>query len=384
MKINSQQFACYLHIPFCQEKCDYCDYYSLTDYEEYLTEYISSLQREIELRADKLDYQGEAATIYLGGGTPSLLPPDHMEKLLQTIKLNFSFSAPFPEITLEINPGDLQNESRLKSWQNIGINRFSLGVQSLNPGELEVLNRMHDEKQAINALEILHNQEVNYNIDLIYGSPRQTPASFFDSLKRVLQFSPAHISVYSLELKAGTPLKAKVETGKLQKMSEEEQVQIFSRLPKILRRSGFKNYEIANYAMPGYKCKHNLYYWKSLDYLGFGPGAQGLWRGKRRKNYCDLYQYLDCLNSDELPPGEVQELTMEEKISEFMIMGLRLKNGVSIKEFNSRFPASIFSYFTDEIKSLKNESLLRQKKDRIFLTQKGRQLGNYVFKHFII
>lgn len=383
MRINNKHFACYLHIPFCREKCNYCDYYSRTYHGEYLSRYIKVLKQEIELRANISQYQGTIASIYFGGGTPSLLSSAQLTELLETLKETFGFISSYPEITLETNPADLQEKSRLKTWLKLGINRFSLGVQSLLNQELEILNRQHDEKQVLNSLEILQEQKANYNADLIYGIPQQTSASFFSTLDRLLQFSPPHISVYNLELKPGTPLKADVEKGKISEMSEDEQTKIFQNLPIRLQEEDYINYEIANYAQPGYKCQHNLYYWKSMNYLGFGPGAHGFWQGKRLYNHCNLQKYMNLLERNVLPPGECQKLSLAEKISEFMIMGLRLKKGVEIEEFNSRFPRTVFYYFADEINNLKAKDLLRQEEGRIFLSKEGRRLGNYVFRHFV-
>ncbi len=382
--INNKFFGCYLHIPFCKNKCSYCDYYSLTDHSKLLSKYISSLLQEIKLKGRKLSTSRELTTIYFGGGTPSILSPVQFQRLLSALAENFSFISSGPEITMEVNPLDLQDGCTLQAWKKTGINRFSLGVQSLISEELNLLGREHNREQALQALEILQNQNVNYGVDLIYGLPRQSPTSFFFSLERTLDYNPRHISVYNLEVKPETPLKAEVDENKLEIMSEKKQAEIFSHLPEKLRQENFINYEIANYARPGYQCQHNLYYWKCLNYLGFGPGAHWFWQGSRNKNRCDLIKYIENLEQDKLPPNQEKNLTGPEAITEFMIMGLRLKWGIIIDEFESRFSKSIFYYFAEEIERLIQENLLLQQQGRIFLSRRGRKYGNYVFRQFII
>lgn len=383
--INSS--GLYFHIPFCRSKCSYCDYYSLSGRIDRREIFLEMLIEEMRMRAEKaysgFEKESTFSTAYLGGGTPSLLEPQMVAEIIKEAGKNFNL-VETPEITMEVNPADLQTEKKLRSWQDAGVNRFSLGLQSLRPEELDILNRGHDRSMALEALRLMSEEADNFSADLIYALPNQRPEEFFASLDELLSFNPHHLSVYRLEIKKGTDLKEEVEEGLYEFMDEEREARIFSDLDEIASAGGLKRYEIASYARSGYRSQHNLHYWRYNDYLGFGPAAHGLWQGRRIKNLPSLSRYIDSISRGELPPGEVEMLELEDRISEFMIMGLRLCRGIEEERFQSRFGRRPEYYFSGIIDELRKEGLLARDGGRIFLTERGMKLGNYVFRQFLL
>ncbi len=377
----------YFHIPFCRSKCSYCDYYSLSGRVDRREIFLEMLIEEIKMRAEKAYSGGDKeyifSTVYLGGGTPSLLEPQMVAEIIEKARENFNLVEK-PEITMEVNPADLQTEKKLRVWQDVGVNRFSLGLQSLRPEELDILDRDHDRPMALEALRLMSEEAGNFSADLIYALPNQRPEDFFATLDELLSFNPHHLSVYRLEIKNGTDLKREVEEGRYEFMDEDSETRIFSELEEIASAGGLRRYEIASYARPGYRSQHNLHYWRYNDYLGFGPAAHGMWQGRRIKNLPSFSRYIDSLFRGELPPGEVEVLELEDRISEFMIMGLRLCRGIEEKRFQSRFGRLPEYYFAGVIDELRKEGLLAREKGRIFLTERGMKLGNYVFRQFIL
>ncbi|MFW5986130.1 MAG: radical SAM family heme chaperone HemW, partial [Halanaerobiales bacterium] len=286
----------YLHIPFCRGKCRYCDFYSV-DYDGTLmTAYVDRLLTEIRLYSgliadDKYLPDNELYSIYLGGGTPGLLPVNELERIFKTIFINLSLPVT-GEITLEANPYSL-SEAKLAGYKKAGVNRISLGVQSLNNKELFFLGRKHDPSEAVRAVELVKKYFKNYNLDLIFAVPGQTLKDWRETLQRIIGFSPPHISLYNLQIEEGTPLMESLERGDFQKVDSDLDAEMYLFARDFLIDNGYCHYEISNFAIPGQQSRHNRLYWEYRPYLGLGPAAHSFTGKFRYRNPADLKAYLD-------------------------------------------------------------------------------------------
>ncbi len=321
-------------------------------------------------------------TIYLGGGTPSILPLDDLEDIIETIFKLVKVEEDF-EFTIEVNPGTIDRE-KLKEYRNFGINRISIGIQSLNDEELKVLGRIHSSKEALEALDMAISVGFeNINADLIYGIPNQTLESWRDTLGKTLKREElTHISIYGLMYEPGTPLYKALINGKIEPMSEDIEVEVFNVAQEILSKYGFIWYEISNYAKKGYECRHNLTYWRGENYLGFGPSAHSLIGNIRYSNTPNIKAYVELLLNNKTPKIWEEKLSPLEKAKELVILGLRLREGISLGVVYKRTGINIEGIFSESIKKLVSQGLLYKREDRIALTEKGRLLGNLVFEEF--
>lgn len=323
----------YIHIPYCKGKCIYCNFYSGGN--PHWEKFFNTLASELSERIDELR-GASISSIYFGGGTPSLAPPEYVEDYLQTIfiqgaKHSIKFEDDL-EITLEVNPEDVTEENSVV-WKKAGINRISMGVQSLQNSELKLLNRRHSAERVYDAIRILKRYFKNLSLDLIYGIPGQTVTTLNESLNKILYFSPNHISTYSLTFEQGTPLYLLKSKGMVEELDEEAFLEFDNLIDKTLKREGYERYEISNYAKPGYRSKHNSGYWDSKAYLGLGPSACS-YDGKRirRTNLPDLNSYLEgtVLHDDE-------SLSDEELKEEYIMTRLRTHEGISLEDFKLKF-----------------------------------------------
>ena len=378
--IDRNQLALYLHIPFCQQKCSYCDFYSRPFEPDNVRLFINRLSGELKFRAP--DWQKPVTSIYFGGGTPSLLSPAALRKILQVIEENYRMALD-PEITLEVNPGDLQSETVLTGWQEIGFNRISLGVQSLQQDELDLLGRSHNVIQARRSLDLLANTEYNYNVDLISALPGQQAEDHLQNLAGILPYCPPHISCYNLQLEPGTPLADRMKQGLLPEIGEEEDARGYQQTRHKLQQKGYQHYEISNFALPDFSCRHNLAYWEFRPYAGFGPAACSFNLRERRKNRASLRDYLADSSSQSEIPHEKSRLDQQELKAEYLLMGLRLLQGIDRRDFYYFFHQSLADCYSREIAGLKEEGLLTESENKIFLTNKGIMLGNQVFQAFL-
>lgn len=367
----------YFHIPFCLKKCAYCDFCSFTGKNDGdMRAYVSALVKEMEYRAEKA---GNTVfdTVFFGGGTPSLLPTDALAHILNKANTLFSIEKD-AEITLESNPATADGE-KLSALRRIGINRLSVGVQSLVDRELAFLGRLHTSSEAVDFLHTARQAGFeNINVDLMYGIPAQTEASARETLSRVLDFAPSHVSAYSLMLEEGTPLYRQREALPLP--SEEDEDAIDATVRNTLRENGYDHYEISNYARPGMESRHNLHYWKSDEYLGFGVTAYSFFDGVRYGNGADLAAYLA---NPTASPADCEVLEEGALAYEWIMLRLRLKEGLSLSEYRKRFGVDLRERYEAQIKRFINAGLMQEERGRISLTESGFRLSNTVLVDFL-
>jgi len=370
--------ALYIHIPFCIKKCLYCDFHSFRFDLSLIHRYTRALIKELKLFLNT-DYL--IKTIYLGGGTPSILPVESIEEIVQTIYGSFKLDDNL-EFTIEVNPGTV-DEEKLRLYKTLGINRISIGIQSIEEEGLKILGRIHSGKEALEALDTAINVGfTNINVDLIYGIPNQTLESWRYTLKEVLRRNPTHMSVYGLMYEPGTPLYKALIRNRIKPMSEDLEVEIFNETQEVLSTYGLRWYEISNYAKDGYECRHNLTYWRGEDYLGFGPSAHSLVGNTRYSNTPNIKAYVELLDRGKSPKIWEERLSPPERAKELIILGLRLREGVSLCDVYRRTGVDVGRIFSENIERLISYGLLYKKDDRIQLTEKGRLLGNLVFEEF--
>lgn len=342
-------------------------------------QYTLALIKELKLRLSR-DYL--IKSVYLGGGTPSILPLENLERIIDTI-YKLSMLEKDVEFTIEVNPGTI-NKEKLKIYRNLGINRISIGIQSLVDEELRFLGRIYSSKEALDALDMsVKSGFDNINVDLIYGIPNQNLESWENTLENVLKRDITHISIYGLMYEPGTPLYKFLNRGRINPMPEDLELEIFNITQEILGRYGFSWYEISNYAKDGYECRHNITYWKGEDYLGFGPSAYSLIGNIRYSNTPNIKAYVELVNRGESPKTWEERLSPFEKAKELTILGFRLREGISISEIYMKTGIDILKFFSQNIEKLMSQELICKKDDRIALTEKGRLLGNLVFGEFL-
>lgn len=371
----------YVHIPFCIRKCNYCDFLSFPAICRDQEAYVKALCHEITAMGQKAMGE-EVATIFIGGGTPSILVPDQMQEILKTIFQSFSVRED-AEISMEANPGTLNYEN-LTAYRLMGINRLSMGLQSTEDDCLRYLGRIHtfDEFQK-NYQEARRAGFDNINIDLMSALPGQTLSSYEKTLEIVTGLAPEHISSYSLILEEGTPF---YENDQLIDLLPDEDTErkMYERTQEILAAHGYERYEISNYAKPGKACRHNLGYWDDVPYIGLGLGASSYWKGARFSNERDFASYLE---KPFVEPEEREDYFLLDKIAkmeEYMFLGLRKRNGVSIPEFETRFGEKMDSVYGQVIQNYKDLALLEVTGDRLRLTDAGIDVSNRIFADFLI
>ncbi len=364
-----EKLGIYIHIPFCKKKCKYCDFISFSCDGAKQKEYVECLLKEIELK--EYDSLNEITTIYIGGGTPSIIDSKDIIRILDKVKNKFNVKSN-AEITIEVNPGTVSKE-KLEDYKASGINRISMGLQSADNRLLELVGRIHTyeefEKNYNLAKEVGF---TNINVDLMLALPTQTEDDLVDSLLKVINLNPKHISLYSLILEEGTELEKLIESGKYKLCDEELERKMYHKTKKILEKNGYKHYEISNFAKSGFESKHNLDCWNQEEYIGFGLAAHSYYKNKRFSNTVNLDEYIQNVNNEKIDNIiEVhEEQTRESKAKEFMMIGLRKINGVSISEFEKRFRVHPLFYFRFEISKLTDEGLLEVDLDNIRLTKK--------------
>ena len=382
--MNQKELELYVHIPFCVKKCSYCDFLSAPATEQTKEAYMAALFAEIGGRAK--DYKERIVTsIFIGGGTPSLLSGDSIRQLMEHIREGFRL-APDAEITMEVNPGTVTAE-KLTAFYGAGINRLSIGMQSAQEQELKILGRIHDFDGFCQVYrEAVEAGFTNINVDVMSGLPGQTLASYKDTLEKVLRLEPMpqHISAYSLIVEEGTPFAAMADRGELPLPEEDTERAMYEETIEVLAGYGFHRYEISNYALDGYECRHNVGYWIRRDYLGFGIGAASLIDNVRFQNGRDLNAYL----AHPLACREEQQsLTTQEQMEETMFLGLRLIRGVSYPEFARCYGQTLEEIYGEVIARNEADGLLTVREDetgrRLMLTGRGLDVSNYVMAQFL-
>ncbi len=393
----------YLHIPFCRHRCGYCDFNTYAGLDALIPQYVTALCAEISYLGERLEAPPEVHTVFLGGGTPSLLPLPQMEQLMAALNRNFAIH-PQAEISLEANPGTVSHDY-LQGLHSLGFNRLSLGMQSANPQELRLLEREHGYPEVIQAVSAARRAGFdNLNIDLIFGLPYQELDSWRRSLELALGLQPEHVSLYALTLEHGTPLGRWAERGLLREPDPDVAADMYEWAMQRLEDAGYAQYEISNWAQTRQgellACRHNLQYWRNLPYLGLGAGAHGYAGGLRSVVVLSPAAYIQRCLSAELHSADLpwvfpitpatqsfQQVDREAEIGETMMTGLRLvEEGVSDAAFRQRFGESLREVFPAQIERLLRLGLLEwagEEGDCLRLTRRGRLLGNQVFVEFI-
>lgn len=402
MNDMKKEIGLYIHIPFCVKKCFYCDFLSGASDDNTKKDYVNALIAEISQWKDIIKEKYKVKTIFIGGGTPTCLSPD----LLMLIGNALSGMSDYvTEYTIESNPGTI-TKKHIDAFKQMGINRVSIGLQSANDDELRRLGRIHTYKEFFECFEMLRSEGFNnINIDIMSDIPGQTIESYENTLKKVIGLRPEHISAYSLIVEPGTPFYDMEQSGKLDIADEDTDRQMYHMTKYILFRHGYKRYEISNYSLAGFECQHNITYWKADEYLGVGLGASSYLDGIRFSNERNIKRYIEMHNKKEMhnekessiknifsvkeiaeKKEDVSILTKENMMEEFMFLGLRMCRGVSGKEFEARFGVPLRSIYGDVIeKFLKNKLLAEDNNSgRIYLTERGMDLSNYVMSEFML
>lgn len=371
--MKADSIGIYIHVPFCVKKCEYCDFCSFPISGQYSkAEYIKALLDEIKTYHNK---KIKVDTVFLGGGTPSLLSSDELKLIMDNLYQTFEISDD-SEITLEANPGTVSFDS-LREYRACSINRISFGLQSIHENELKILGRIHD----FEAFKSSYNSAreagfTNINVDIMYGIPNQTEESFMQTIDTVSSFEPEHISVYGLILEEGTPLYHK--QNELVLPCEDSECNMYYSAAEKLASKGYIHYEISNYSKPGYECKHNLKYWKSKEYLGFGLSAHSYYSGKRFSNTSDFLLYCKGNRTE-----STLLLTESDKEFEFAMLALRLKDGVWDAEYQKKFGKSFVKDKRAKLLEYQSLGLVKLTEENVALTEKGFYLSNTILSELL-
>lgn len=371
--------ALYVHIPFCLKKCNYCDFLSFARPEQ-MARYVKALTAELQLAARR--YGVEAKTIFIGGGTPTCLPEELLEQVLQAVQRYFVTPA-LQEYTVEANPGTVST-ANLQLLRQYGVNRLSLGVQSDNQEQLRLLGRIHTFAQAKEAVQLARQAGfANINLDFMYGLPGQTLEQWRHTLTQALALEPQHLSLYQLKIEAGTLLDMWLTQGRISQFDDETALQMYRLAQAMMAQQGYQQYEISNYARPGLASRHNQVYWRTENYLAVGLGACSWVRPLRWNNTFDLETYVSQLAQGRLPQQEPEELTALEQMEETAFMALRMNSGLSKAGFARRFGKTVEAVFAPALQRCVQRGWLEETADAYRLTEAGRVLGNLVFVEFI-
>ena len=367
----------YIHIPFCIRKCDYCDFLSGPSGPKEQADYVQALLREIQ--AVEEGEGRSVSSIFIGGGTPSVLDERLLGDILREIRNRFKIEE-CAEITIEVNPGTA-NIGKLQAYREMGINRLSIGLQSPQDRELKILGRIHNYEQFLETYQEARTVGFdNINIDLMSAIPDQTYEGWVKNLRTVAELEPEHISAYSLIVEEGTPFAAR----KLNLPDEDTEYNMYEATAQILKEYGFEQYEISNYARKGRKCRHNVGYWTRQDYLGFGLGASSLYGKERFANTADMKKYLKNSKNPEKIREKEPSLTREDEMAEFMFLGLRMTKGISKADFQRCFGCTIESVYGEVLEKYESMELLLEKDGRIFLSREGIHVSNSIMAEFLL
>lgn len=397
----------YIHIPFCVKKCDYCDFLSAPADLETKEKYVEALINEIKLNKNKMS-EYVVDTVFIGGGTPSLLEENQISKIMSVLRDNCNMSEN-PEITIECNPGTI-TERKLWEYKKSGINRISFGLQSANDEELKSIGRIHNYAGFLESYNLARKCGFdNINVDLMSALPGQTLKSYEETLNKVVRLEPEHISAYSLIVEENTLMYDRVKKAQIKGINilpdEESERKMYYLTNNILRSNGYRKYEISNYSKPGKECKHNIGYWQRKEYLGFGIGAASLYKENRYNNISDINKYIEVLtnnikensinnveNSSEVENQvnilnsivkNLQQLTERDRMEEFMFLGLRMMEGVSMEKFERYFGKPYMEVYGKVQKKMEDKRFLINDNGYVKLTEFGIDLSNYVMSEFL-
>lgn len=388
----------YIHVPFCKQRCLYCDFSTYAGLEYLIPDYINAVCEELKHASSLMGDQDVVHTIFFGGGTPSLLEPDQVEAVLNEISKNYRLTN-LPEISMEANPGTI-HKTQLIHYRNMGINRLSIGAQSFRERDLHHLNRIHASAEIFQAVEDAHAAGFeNLNLDLLFGIMGQSLADWLVNIEKAISLNPTHLSMYSLIVEEDTPLIKLVDSGAIILPDDDETADMYQAARSVMKTAGYEHYEISNWAKEGSKCQHNLQYWHNQPYLGIGAAAHGFIKGLRYANIAHPQSYIAKIKqyrslSAKQTVGIFSASELEEKIDknremqETMLMGLRLvAEGVCAESFKNRFGVSLQSHYAEQIQPMVARGLLEwmdfDGKLHLRLSAEGVALGNIVFREFV-
>ncbi|MDD4389945.1 MAG: radical SAM family heme chaperone HemW [Eubacteriales bacterium] len=378
-----KKLGLYIHIPFCKKKCVYCDFLSF-ECDDFLVQnkYVDAILNEVELKCR--EYAGYSVdTIFIGGGTPSILQEGQIERIIKKVRESFRMCEN-AEITIESNPGTLTRE-KLTEYRRVGINRLSVGVQSFDDELLKLIGRIHTVEDVRDSLREARNAGFdNINIDLMFSIPGHSKEKWHATLEKAVEMDPQHISFYSLQLEEGTPLFEAFKQGKFNPASDEEDREMYHYGINFLKEAGYQHYEISNAAKPQGECKHNMKYWSMQDYLGIGIGAHSFMRGIRFSNTSDIREYIAESGGCGYKTYTVNSI--RDDAGEFMFTGLRKVEGIDLSEFEQRLGTSFFDFYApeqDEINEYINNGFLELRGDKMRLTEKGIDISNDIMAVFV-
>lgn len=377
--MENKKIGIYVHIPFCKQKCYYCDFISFCNKSDLIEDYIKALKKEIESQKIK----EEINTIYIGGGTPSYIESKYIVEIIEEIKKkNVQKEA---EITIEVNPGTVTKE-KLKHYKKSGINRLSIGLQTSKDELLKEIGRIHDFEQFLETYNIARKVGFkNINIDLMIGLPNQKIKDIKETLQKVIELQPEHISVYSLIVEENTPIAKKIENGELELPDEELERNMYWYVKSTLELNGYVHYEISNFSKKGYESKHNVNCWNQNEYIGFGTAAHSYINYIRYSNTENIEEYIQNVNSRSFEKNiNINEIQSDDDIrNEFMLLGLRKIDGVKISDFKNKFGDNPIYLYRNILQKLYDEDLIKIDENNIKLTNKGLDLANLVWEEFI-
>ncbi len=372
-----QETAVYIHIPFCDHKCIYCDFYSIITSDN-IDPFLNSLLKEIDYYSSLYSKERKIVSVFFGGGTPSLMSPVYLNKVITTVRNNF-YVADDAEITMETNPGTV-DFNKLRAFRESGINRISIGVQSFDDEDLKFLTRIHDSKTAVDT--ILNAERAGYNnisLDLIFNLPRQTKAKWKQNLETAASLPLTHISAYSLILERGTILNKMVLDGKTALQDDDYDADLYEFTIEYLTGKGFEQYEVSNFAKPGYECIHNNCYWRYKDYFGFGPSAHSFINGKRWWNYSSLKAYISNIEKMNSAVRSSEMPDKQERLNEYVMLALR-SSGIDLRELNE-FDKDWFLRNRTYLNLLQNNKFLSADNNFIKLTPSGYAVCDEILKN---
>ncbi len=407
--MKNKELGIYIHIPFCKHKCYYCDFVSFSNKEEIVEKYIKAVIKELKKYLENKEFMKNynVTTIYIGGGTPSYIDSKYIIEILKEIEKNLvNNDTKFQdiEITLEVNPGTI-NEEKVNLYKEAKINRISMGLQSTNDQILKQIGRIHTYNEFLDAYSIVKKAGFdNINIDLMIGLPNQTISDVKESLNKIIELNPNHISVYSLILEEGTVLDKLIEEGKMELLDEELERNMYWYVKNTLEINGYNHYEISNFSKIGKESKHNLNCWEQKEYIGIGTSAHSYINDVRYCNKSSVEKYIENINNKDIDVNEIIKLgngnksflekveevyeideiqSLEDKKREYMLLGLRKLEGVKISSFKEKFVENPIYVYHKELEKLVEEDLIRIDGDRIFLSRRGIDLANLVWEEFV-
>ncbi|MCL1885629.1 MAG: radical SAM family heme chaperone HemW [Dehalococcoidia bacterium] len=375
----STPLAVYIHVPFCRSRCNYCSFVSFSGRQSDIPNYVAAVAHEIALRAVT---DAAITTIYFGGGTPSLLPAGCIGQLLHVLRNHYQITDD-AEITMEANPGTI-DLAYLTELRRLGVNRLSLGVQSLDAGELKLLGRVHTANEARAAITQTKQAGFdNISLDFIYGLPERPVKLWEKMLSDMQELGMQHLSLYGLTIEDGTTLQKRIKSGELSAVDNDSAATEYELASEMLPSAGLSQYEISNWALPGYESRHNNSYWRRTQYIGLGVAAHSFLGSQRIANTASLDKYLSHLSQTQLPPQTIENIDHATALAESIILGLRLNQGVSVDDIQAQFGIDLYERFASPIEECSSYGLLERHGNALRLTQRGRLLSNEVFWRFL-